>query len=267
MKKRFCGNCGTAITNENARFCSNCGAPVNRTEDDTGADTAQSFDMIPRYDIVLSNEQRLRIPAFPTINYSNITARSKISEFVAIDIETTGLDPAEDRIVELGAVHYVDGIPVTRFQTFVNPQRPMPSDATRINKITDDMLTDAPTIEMVLPSFEEFIGDSALVGHNLEFDLKFLFHSGSNIITKNRRYYDTLAIARKMLKKPRSKWNREDQFYEADYDSDYDVEDHKLGTLCGYYGIVNAYKHRADSDACATGTLFLRLQNDRRSRE
>ena len=79
----------------------------------------------------------------------------------------------------------------------------------------------------------------------------------------NRKYYDTLDIAKHTLKKVKNKWDKDLYCYMPDTDSDYDVDDYKLETLCSYYGIVLVDAHRAENDALATGVLFNELANTR----
>jgi len=94
--------------------------------------------------------------------------------FVAFDLETTGLSPQLDRIVEIGAVKYVDGREVAHYGVLVNPEMPMPPGASAVNGITDAMLEGKPTIREVLPGFLAFVGDAVLVAHNASFDLGFV---------------------------------------------------------------------------------------------
>lgn len=94
--------------------------------------------------------------------------------FVAFDLETTGLSPQLDLIVEIGAVKYIDGREVAKYGVLVNPGRPMPPGASAVNGITDDMLADKPAITEVLPEFLAFIKDAVLVAHNATFDLGFI---------------------------------------------------------------------------------------------
>ena len=94
--------------------------------------------------------------------------------FTAIDIETTGLDPHLDKIVELGAVKFdKDGI-IARFAALVNPGIPMPAEAERVNNISDEMLKDKPSLEEVLPEFLSMISDTILLAHNVKFDCGFI---------------------------------------------------------------------------------------------
>ena len=95
-------------------------------------------------------------------------------EFVAFDLETTGLSSRTDRIIEIGAVIMKDGREVDRFQTFVDPQRKLDKKIVDLTGITDDMLVGAPLIEEVLPKFLEFVGDRVLVAHNSDFDTGFI---------------------------------------------------------------------------------------------
>lgn len=94
--------------------------------------------------------------------------------FVAFDLETTGLSPQLDRIVEIGAVKYIDGKETARYGVLVNPGVPMPPGASAVNLITDEMLAGKPPITEVLPEFLKFIHGAVLVAHNATFDLGFI---------------------------------------------------------------------------------------------
>ena len=210
--------------------------------------TAQNeLEALPRYTIEISNEPRKRRTGYEEVHHSNITPKGKYPEFVVFDTETTGLSASKDRIVELSAIRFVDGIPTEIFETFINPQREISPEVSAINHITNDMVADAPTISEVLPSFEAFVGNSPLVAHNLEFDIKFLFYSGSTITDTPRKYYDTLEQSKKMLKKISA------------YVSDWDVINYKLGTVAEYFDITFPCQHRASGDAIVAGKVFLKL--------
>ena len=222
--------------------------------------TAQNeLASLPRYTIEVSNEPRKRRTGYEEVPHSNITPKGKYPEFVVLDTETTGLSASKDRIVELSAIRFVNGIPTEIFETFINPEREISPETSAINHITNDMVADAPTISEVLPSFEAFVGKSPLVAHNLEFDIKFLFYSGSIITDTPRKYYDTFAQSQKILKKMKYKYNREYDMWEEDYDSDWDVVDYKLGTIAEYFDITFPCQHRASGDAIVTGKVFLNL--------
>lgn len=226
----------------------------------------QRLESIPTHEIILSDKPRKRQRGYEPVNTSNITPKGVYDRFVVFDTETTGLAPSRDRIIELAAIRFIDGEPVELFSTLVNPEREIPPEISELNIITDDMVADAPTISEILPAFEEFIGDDLLVAHNLEFDLKFAFHSGSTLMDTKRKYIDTLEQAQKLLKKPRRTYCEDEGYWDYDYESDYDVDDHKLDTLCSYYNIIRPYEHRAAADALATGDLFLELVEEKQSR-
>ena len=95
-------------------------------------------------------------------------------EFVAFDLETTGLSSRTDRIIEIGAVRMKKGQEIERFQTFVDPEQKLEKKIIDLTGITDDMLVGAPKIEEVLPKFLEFVGDRVLVAHNSDFDTGFI---------------------------------------------------------------------------------------------
>ena len=94
--------------------------------------------------------------------------------FVAFDLETTGLSPQLDRIVEIGAVKFVDGKEVAKYGVLVNPEMAMPPGASAVNGITDVMLEGKATIREILPEFLKFIHGAVLVAHNASFDLGFV---------------------------------------------------------------------------------------------
>lgn len=94
--------------------------------------------------------------------------------FVAIDIETTGLDPRRDDVVEIAAVPFINARSQQAYVTRVNPGRPIPPDSSRIHGITDDMVANAPGISEALVKLEEVCRDKLLVGHGIDFDLSVL---------------------------------------------------------------------------------------------
>jgi DNA polymerase-3 subunit epsilon len=97
--------------------------------------------------------------------------------FTAFDLETTGLDPQKDRIVEIGAVKFDRRGLIARFSTLVNPGIPMPPEAERVNNITSKMLADKPPLDEVLPDFLTFIRDTVLTAYNAPFDCGFVNES------------------------------------------------------------------------------------------
>lgn len=94
--------------------------------------------------------------------------------FVVFDLETTGLEPKRERIVEIGAVKFDRRGPIGRFSVLIDPGIPMPAKASEINGITDAMLAGQPGIDLVLPDFLRFAGDAPLIAHNASFDCSFV---------------------------------------------------------------------------------------------
>ena len=99
-------------------------------------------------------------------------------QFIAFDLETTGLSAAMDRMVEIAAVRFLEtGQEIARYQTLVNPERPVPPGAYAVHGLSDELLSDAPTAREILPAFLAFIGDAGsttLLAHNGAFDAGFL---------------------------------------------------------------------------------------------
>lgn len=191
------------------------------------------------------------------IKYSNITQKTnfeRLGNFVSIDVETTGLSHLKDKIIEVSAVRFEYWEPVCIFETLLNPEIDIPSKITSLTGISNTMVENAPSFNQIVNSLSSFIGNSNIVGHNLEFDLKFLYKNGLNIFSAKRKYFDTLSIAKRTLKR----------FNEKRPDTFYDVDDYKLTTLCDYYKIRgNLSAHRSSSDSLATGYLFKHLSEDR----
>lgn len=265
-KCKGCGKFRLFFQLDGDGFCKDCvakNALANRVAYLKALEDAakEELDSLPRYPITLSSQKLAHrlVANLDDIKFSNITPKGTYNEFVVFDTETTGLSASRDKIIELAAVRFVNGHPIEVFETFVNPGRSIPAEATKVNHITDEMLADAPTIAQVLPCFDAFVGKSAVVAHNLAFDLKFVHHAGSAIIDTKRKYYCTYEQSKKMVKGPKYKYG------EADY-SNCDVDDYKLGTLCEYYNITIPGQHRAAADAIATGKLFLALIDEKQSK-
>ncbi len=119
---------------------------------------------------------------------------------LSFDIETTGFSSIKDAIIEIGAVKVTDGKITDRFSTFVNPKRPIPFEITNLTSITDEMVMDSPTIDVVLPQFLEFAGDGVLVAHNAGFDVGFIEQNCRSLgLSDEFVYLDTVALARVLL--------------------------------------------------------------------
>src|SRR5262245_44647507 len=121
--------------------------------------------------------------------------------FVAFDLETTGTLPGVDRIVEIGAVRFVDGEVDSLFATLVDPRMSIPEAASRVNGISDEMVRGKPTIDQLLKSFAEFCQDDVLVAHNAAFDFQFLISDIKKFEAPAPKgvVVDTYAISKKIF--------------------------------------------------------------------
>ena len=215
--------------------------------------TLDLFCDLKKHDIKLSNTKVKRnfYKNIPEIKTQNVTKRNdiySISNFIAIDVETTGLKPATDRIVSVSAIRFEDWEPVELFYTLVNPQTSIPAETTKINYIDDNTVANAPTFPQVAESLSEFIGKSNLVGHNIAFDLAFLYCSGLNLIDRGIKFYDTLQLSQYLMN------SSEKTGTYLDY-----VRDYKLSTLCQYFNIRITNFHNSGVDSYAAGLLFEKI--------
>ena len=159
--------------------------------------------------------------------------------YVVFDIETTGFSNIEDRIIEIGAVKVQGGEIVDSYSTFVNPGTPIPFEITNLTSITDEMVMEAPKIDVILPEFLEFVGDAALVAHNASFDVGFIEQNCKNLgLPHKYTYLDTVALARVLLPT---------------------LAKYKLNIVAKALGISLENHHRAVDDAGATAEIFVKF--------
>ena len=103
-----------------------------------------------------------------------------IDSYIALDVETTGLDVKKEKITELAMIKVVNDRAVDRFLALVNPGRPINAYVSALTGITDEMVKDAPAIEEVIGPALDFAGDLPLLGHNLMFDYRFIKKAAVN---------------------------------------------------------------------------------------
>jgi DNA polymerase-3 subunit epsilon len=171
---------------------------------------------------------------------------------VAIDTETTGRDPASDRVVEVACVRWENGTITWRKSWLVNPGRPIPKEASEVHGISDDDVKDAPTFDAILPELLEALHGAIPLAYNAEFDRRQLLAELGRVAVpqqpppafqKNAEWIDPLVWARELHKLEKSR---------------------ALGEVAARLGIELAQAHRATNDAEAALNVFVKFQEDSR---
>ncbi len=162
------------------------------------------------------------------------------NEYVAFDIETTGLDSMYDEIIEIGAIKVENGKEMDRFNTLIKPVCKINEFITELTGITNQMVESAPTINEVLPEFMKFIGQSIILGHNVNFDINFIY---DNLVREkmcpiSNDFIDTLRLSRKLLP---------------------ELNHHRLSDLAQYYNIDVEGSHRGLRDVSITIEVYNNL--------
>jgi DNA polymerase-3 subunit alpha (Gram-positive type) len=161
------------------------------------------------------------------------------AEYVVFDLETTGLEPALNEIIEIGAVKLKDMKIVSKFHRLVKPKKPVSQFTTNLTGITNEMLEKENPIEVVLPEFLSFIENTILVAHNAEFDYRFLREWVSKVYNEHfeQTYIDTLALSKSLL----------------------NLKGYSLDKVVDELNLGNFEHHRAHEDANVTALVFIKL--------
>lgn len=170
------------------------------------------------------------------------------SDYCIVDLETTGLSPAWDDIIEIGAIRYSSGRETVRFQSLVQPD---PSDdgtfisdfVSKLTGITNEMLSTAPAPANVLREFDSFLGDSLVVGYNVNFDVNFLCDNYERYLGKPfpNNFVDVMRLSRKLHP---------------------ELSHHRLSDMMSLYGIVPDREHRSLSDCSSTFACYEKLLSE-----
>ncbi len=168
-----------------------------------------------------------------------------MDEMIVFDIETTGLSTQTSRITEIGAVRIRDGEVIDRFDTFVDPEMPIPPEITELTSITDEMVAGAPKVKEALEMFFAFIGDregsapKLLIAHNANFDIGFIrFFAEQNGLSFSNPYLDTVALSRYVNP---------------------NLKNHKLDTIAEHYKLGDFHHHRASDDAEMLAMIYFAM--------
>ncbi len=158
------------------------------------------------------------------------------NSYIAVDLETTGLNPKTDRIIEIAALRVIDGRITEEKATFVNPHQQLDGRIRGLTGIEDGMLADAPDISRIIGEFAAFTQDLPLLGHNVLFDYSFLKRAAVNHGLKfEKEGLDTLRLCRMFMPRDLSK---------------------SLGPACAYFQVELKNVHRAMDDARAAHMLY-----------
>lgn len=162
--------------------------------------------------------------------------------FVSLDIETTGLDPCYDEIIEIAGIKYENGVAVDSYESLVKPMALVNDFITELTGISNEMLANSPSIDAILPDFMKFIGNYIIVGHNVNFDINFLYDNASrlNLPPLSNDYVDTVRISRRLYP---------------------DLPNHKLSTLVSHLCVGDDVKHRALSDCSQAAQCLAKMKN------
>ena len=164
-------------------------------------------------------------------------------KFYSFDVETTGLNPISDKIIELGCCEFINFKPVKEFSTLINAGKSVPHHVTKINNITNEMLSNAPLEDEVYYYFCSFIkdvleGHAIIVAHNASFDMNFLSNTLDRLGFSGTLYYlDTLELSRCYLR----------------------LSNHKQVTVAEYLNIPIGNAHRAGDDALVCGKILVKI--------
>lgn len=193
---------------------------------------------------LIRDDCRLSLKNETTVELKDENFESRLlqkSDFVIVDLETTGAKAPPCRITEVGAYRVSGGRIIAKFETLINPQTSIPPFIVSLTGITDEMVRNAPLFSDVVYDWLNFVDDAVLVAHNTAFDVRFLNHEIGLLFPGLRLanpHLCTVQLARKLLP---------------------DLENHKLHTVAEHFSIPISNRHRAAGDALATAEVFLQM--------
>jgi len=171
------------------------------------------------------------------------TAESSLAslQYVIFDLETTGLNPITNEITEIGAFKIINGELQDIFSQLIKPQAGISDEITRLTGIDDDMVKEAPPIEIILPKFLDYIGHSILIAHNADFDIGFVKAKIKQVAPGQELTNSilcTVKLARYLLP---------------------NLANHKLHTVGRHFGFSTQNRHRSIGDVELTFQIWEKL--------
>ncbi len=177
----------------------------------------------------------------PNREYKGKSLLDLPNDYVVIDLETTGLSPEFDEIIEVSALRFKDDTLIETFSTLVKPERKIPEFITALTGISNDMVSNSPRIKRVLEDLKSFLSiDDIIMGYNVNFDINFLYENYEIEFNEPFRnnFVDVLRIAKRL---------------------ESSLPDHKLETLSSYYGVKSIH-HRAEADCDTCQKCYMKLK-------
>lgn len=180
---------------------------------------------------------------YPSREFKGRSLLDLPDSYCVIDIETTGLSPVYDSIIEIAACRVADRAVSDSYSSLINPGVEIDEYITGLTGITNEMLSTAPAPSDVLPVFRDFLGSSVLVAHNAHFDINFLYDAFESELKEPLKndFIDTMRIARRVLPS---------------------LEHHRLQDIVSHYGITHDNAHRALGDVLATQQCYELIKRD-----
>ena len=162
-------------------------------------------------------------------------------DYTVVDLETTGLNPECDEIIELAALKVRNGKVAGTFQQLVRPEFGIVDFIEELTGISNEMVAEAPIIADVLPSFLDFVGNDIVLGHNVAFDINFIYDYSSRVLGRRfgNDFVNTIRIAKKVVP---------------------GLDCYRLAPLCDFFGIEAEGFHRALADCAATNCLYMEMR-------
>ncbi|MDO4179405.1 MAG: 3'-5' exonuclease [Phascolarctobacterium sp.] len=165
------------------------------------------------------------------------------NEYIVLDLETTGFSPESCEIIEFGGIKVINGKEIESLSVLICPKHGISQEITNITGIDNKIVKNAPSLEAVLPEILAYIGDSIIVGHNVNFDINFLYEASMQIMGKplTNDFLDTMRLSKKLYP---------------------DMKHHRLSDLVKKFQVGDYVEHRALDDARQTLACLKRMKAD-----